>query len=180
MLVSISKAVKNVCMIYILGNFPQWDYWMQMLWDGCMWKKNFPHAYKDSTISEAVGQKNFSLKKDEWCKIYLDKSHAYYYQIQAQIFIFAVENCDFVMWSTKISCATNSSWPRVLRKCSLCCHWVLQQVHFAWNCREVLHTRKVWGSSHFSFTNIIWWWRWGRVMVLLLARFGGQHIDWLW
>lgn len=64
-------------------------------------KKNFPHAYKDSTISEAVGQKNFSLKKDEWCKIYLDKNHAYYYQIQAQIFIFAVEHCDFVMWSTK-------------------------------------------------------------------------------
>ena len=101
LLVSISKAIKNVCMVYILGNFPQWDYWMQMLWDGCMWKKNFPHAYKDSTISEAIGQKNFSLKKDEWCKIYLDKSHAYYYQIQAQIFIFAVEHCDFVMWSTK-------------------------------------------------------------------------------
>ena len=56
-----------------------------------------PYAYKDSTISEAVGQKNFCLKKDEFGKIFLDKSHAYYYQIQAQIFICGVEYCDFVV-----------------------------------------------------------------------------------
>ena len=41
------------------------------------------YVYKDSTISDAVGQKNFRLKKDEFGKIYLDKSHTYYYQIQA-------------------------------------------------------------------------------------------------
>ena len=44
-----------------------------------------PHAYKDSTISEAAGQKKICLKKDECSGIYIDKSHAYYYQIQAKI-----------------------------------------------------------------------------------------------
>ena len=34
-------------------------------------KKKFPHAYRDSTISEAVSQKNFCLKKDECCKFIL-------------------------------------------------------------------------------------------------------------
>ena len=60
-----------------------------------------PYAYKDSTTSEAVGQKNFCLKKDEFGKIFLDKIHAYYYQIQAQIFIRGVEYCDFVVWTTR-------------------------------------------------------------------------------
>lgn len=60
-----------------------------------------PYAYKNSTIAEAAGQKNVCLKKDEFGKIHLDKSHAYYYQVQAQIFICGVEYCDFVVWTTR-------------------------------------------------------------------------------
>lgn len=164
----------------ILGSFPRWNYWMQMLWDGCMWKKKIPHAYRDSTISEAVGQKTFCLKKDECCKFILTNAMPTITKFRPRYLSLRFNIVTLRCGPQKISCATNSSWPRVLGKCSLCCHWVLQQVHFAWSCREVLHTSKVWGSSHSSFTNIIWWWRWGRVLELLLARFGGQHIDWLW
>ena len=60
-----------------------------------------PYAYRNCTIAEAAGQKNFCLKKDEFGKIYLEKSHAYYFQVQAQIFICGVEYCDFVVWTTR-------------------------------------------------------------------------------
>lgn len=52
-------------------------------------------------IAEAAGQKNFCLKKDEFGNIHLDKRHAYYYQVQAQIFICGVEYCNFVVWTTR-------------------------------------------------------------------------------
>jgi hypothetical protein len=32
-------------------------------------------------------------------KIKLDRSHAYYYQIQAQLFILQVDYCDFIVWN---------------------------------------------------------------------------------
>ena len=60
-----------------------------------------PYAYTNSTIAEAAGQKNFCLKKDEFFKIHLDKRHAYYYQVQAQIFICGVEYCDCVVGTTR-------------------------------------------------------------------------------
>lgn len=60
-----------------------------------------PYTFKDATISDAAGQKNCCLKKDENGDIYIDKSHAYYYQVQAQIFICGVEYCDFVVWTQK-------------------------------------------------------------------------------
>lgn len=56
-----------------------------------------PYMHKDSTIAEAAGRNNFSLKKDEFGKVHLDKSRAYYHQAQSQIFICGVEYCDFVV-----------------------------------------------------------------------------------
>lgn len=52
-------------------------------------------------LKPRAGQKNFCLKKDDDDNIYLNKNHAYYYQVQAQIFIFGVEYCDFVVWTPK-------------------------------------------------------------------------------
>ena len=49
-----------------------------------------PYAYKNPTIAEAAGPKNFCLKNDKFGKTHLDKSHAYYYEVQAQIFIYGV------------------------------------------------------------------------------------------
>jgi len=63
-----------------------------------------PYAYRNSTIAKAADQKNFCLKKGKFGKIHLDKSHAYYYQVQAQIFICGVEYCDFVVWTTRDLC----------------------------------------------------------------------------
>ena len=60
-----------------------------------------PFTFKDAKICDAAGQKNFCLKKDEDGNICLDTHHAYYFQVQAQIFICGVEYCDFVVWTTK-------------------------------------------------------------------------------
>ena len=43
-------------------------------------------------------KKGFCLVKDG-DKIKLDRSHAYYYQIQAQLFILQVDYCDFIVWN---------------------------------------------------------------------------------
>ena len=58
-----------------------------------------PYVYKNSTIAETAGQKNVCLKKDEFGKINLDKSNTYYYQVQAEIFIYGLAYCDFVVWT---------------------------------------------------------------------------------
>lgn len=76
---------------------------------------------------------------------------------------------NFLLWTTK-----DLFLQRILP--NLCYHCVLQQVYFAWNCREVVHTPRVWSSSHSSFAKIVWWWRWGRAMVLLSERF--QWMTW--
>ena len=43
-----------------------------------------PYCHKESTIDNATQDKNFCLKKDSSDKIYLDHSHAYYFQVQTQ------------------------------------------------------------------------------------------------
>ena len=79
-----------------------------------------PYAYRNSTIAEAAGQKNFCLKKDKFGKIHLDKSHAYYYQVQAQIFICGVEYCDFVVWTTRDLFMQRILPDQESEKCTLC------------------------------------------------------------
>ena len=67
------------------------------------------YVYKDAVISDAAGKKYFCLKKDELGNIYLDKCHAHYYQVQAQIFICEAKYCDFVVYTTQDLFAANSS-----------------------------------------------------------------------
>lgn len=59
-----------------------------------------PFCYKDATIQEASGQKNSCLT-EIYGKTMLDRKHAYFYQVQAQIFIIDVDYCDFVVWTEK-------------------------------------------------------------------------------
>ena len=54
-----------------------------------------PYCHKESTIDNATQDKNFCLKKDSSGKIYLDHSHAYYFQVQTQLFLTDLEYCDF-------------------------------------------------------------------------------------
>jgi len=57
-----------------------------------------PFCYKDATIQETSGQKNSCLIENNG-NISLNKKHAYYFQVQAQIFIIGVDYCDFVVWT---------------------------------------------------------------------------------
>ena len=49
-------------------------------------------------IAERFGNK-FSLVKGEDCMLHLNKSHAYYAQVQGEMAIMELEWCDFVVYS---------------------------------------------------------------------------------
>ncbi len=54
------------------------------------------YCHRGETIQEAVSHdKNFCLQKTNDRRIALDRSHAYYCQVQTQLFIMNVEYCDF-------------------------------------------------------------------------------------
>ena len=57
-----------------------------------------PFCSKDKTAHDAARQKNSRLLEMNG-KLSLDRQHAYYYQVQAQIFICEVEFCDFILWT---------------------------------------------------------------------------------
>lgn len=56
-----------------------------------------PFCHRNDDIVESTNDKRFCLKKDASGSAYLDHAHAYYYQVQAQIFICDVDYCDFVV-----------------------------------------------------------------------------------
>ena len=56
-----------------------------------------PYCRRNYDINDSVNDKHYCLKKDHSGTIHLDQSHAYYYQVQTQIFICEVEYCDFVV-----------------------------------------------------------------------------------
>ena len=54
-----------------------------------------PYSHRHESIEAAASNDpNFCLKKDEDL-LYLDHKHAYYYQVQTQMFVCNVEYCDF-------------------------------------------------------------------------------------
>ena len=54
-----------------------------------------PISHRHESIEAAASNDpNFCLKKDEDL-LYLDHKHAYYYQVQTQMFVCNVEYCDF-------------------------------------------------------------------------------------
>lgn len=54
-----------------------------------------PYSHKENTIEQALADNKFCLKKDSNGKLYLDPTHAYYYQVQTQLFVADVNYCDF-------------------------------------------------------------------------------------
>ena len=57
-----------------------------------------PYCYRNDDIDTVtIDSKQFCLCKHSNGNSYLDKGHAYYYQVQTQIFICDVEYCDFVV-----------------------------------------------------------------------------------
>lgn len=51
-----------------------------------------------TSLEEFVNMKNTCLVLDKDQKVVLDRSHGYYHQTQAQIFICNLQYCDFVVW----------------------------------------------------------------------------------
>ena len=61
-----------------------------------------PYKYKDAMLVAAAADSSFCLKYDDnGVDLCLDTVHAYYYQVQCQLFVTGVEYCDFVVWTTK-------------------------------------------------------------------------------
>lgn len=59
-----------------------------------------PYSAKDlsPTDPHVISDKNYCLQNDS-DSIYLNRTHAYYYQVQCQMFICNVEYCDFIVWT---------------------------------------------------------------------------------
>ncbi|XP_028517658.1 uncharacterized protein LOC110248026 [Exaiptasia diaphana] len=57
-----------------------------------------PFCFKNATTEQLAGEKSSCLTVID-VKISLDHKHAYYYQVQAQIFITETDYCDFVVWT---------------------------------------------------------------------------------
>ncbi|XP_072047343.1 uncharacterized protein [Amphiura filiformis] len=67
--------------------------------NGCIEIK-CPYCAKDCTLEEtAENKRNFCLVKNAEDELKLDKTHAYYYQIQTQIHVTGANYCDFVLWT---------------------------------------------------------------------------------
>ncbi len=73
-----------------------------------------PFCHKGDSIQLAMDDKKFCLKKF-FGEICLDTNHAYYYQVQTQLFLCDVEYCDFVVctFSDETVCTLNA-FPRTL------------------------------------------------------------------
>lgn len=59
-----------------------------------------PFSFKNSTIQELACDKSSCLIVID-DNVSLDHKHAYYYQVQAQIFITEADYCDFVVWTAQ-------------------------------------------------------------------------------
>ena len=61
-----------------------------------------PYKYKDAMLVAAAADSSFCPKYDHnGVHLCVDTVHAYYYQVQCQLFVTGVEYCDFVVWTTK-------------------------------------------------------------------------------
>ena len=55
-----------------------------------------PYCHRSESISDSMEDKKFCLKNEN-AEVHLDKRHAYYYQVQTQLFVCDVTYCDFVV-----------------------------------------------------------------------------------
>ena len=61
-----------------------------------------PYKYKDTTLGIAAKDSSFWPSCNEnGGGLNLDMGHPYYYQVQCQLFVTGLENCDFVVWTEK-------------------------------------------------------------------------------
>lgn len=59
-----------------------------------------PFSCKDKSLQEVIKSKTFYIKK-KGLFFELSNNHAYYYQVQHEMYVFGVSYCDFVVWTPK-------------------------------------------------------------------------------
>lgn len=63
-----------------------------------------PFCTKDLSVNEAANSvPNFCLENNECGSIRLKRDHAYYYQVQMQLFVTDKPYCDFILWTERDS-----------------------------------------------------------------------------
>lgn len=63
-----------------------------------------PFSAKDLTVADAVSTiTGFCLEMDQNGNLRLKRDHAYFYQIQMQMFVTGKSYCDFILWTEKDS-----------------------------------------------------------------------------
>ena len=59
---------------------------MQMLWKRCFRNKIF-YSHREESVASAALNNTFYLKIDDDNALHLDHKHAYYYEVQTQMFV---------------------------------------------------------------------------------------------
>ena len=95
-----------------------------------------PYCRRSDDILDTIAHdKNFCLKRgpDEAC--YLDRSHAYYYQVQTQLFVCDVAYCDFVVCTFPAEhCEPNIHIKRISADDNLWSSCISKSSHFSRVC----------------------------------------------
>ena len=73
----------------------RWSPLVHMLWLGYVGDK-CPYSHRGEDVAVAASKdKKFCLQPSSDGSLHLDRSHAYYYQVQMQLFVSDVEYCEF-------------------------------------------------------------------------------------
>ena len=74
----------------------------------------YPFTQSNSSIVEALKDKNFCLEKEKDGSLCLKKNHDYWHQVQGQMFLTKRKLCFFVVWTTKqvviLNIVRDESW----------------------------------------------------------------------
>lgn len=97
-----NKFVVNDCGLFLnpkwphLGASPDGKISCQCCSEGVVEIK-CPYCHRHDNLEKSLCDKQFCLKKYDNGDVFLDREHAYYYQVQTQIFLCNVDYCDFVV-----------------------------------------------------------------------------------
>lgn len=58
-----------------------------------------PFSLRDKSLQEEIDSGNFYIIKDEEGIYKLKKNHQYFYQVQLEMYVCSMENCDFMVWT---------------------------------------------------------------------------------
>lgn len=112
-----------------------------------------PYSHKGECITNiATHDSQFCLKKDSDGKLHLDHNHAYYYQVQTQLYVCNVDYCDFIVctFSSKDGLYVeritkdNTFWNECVQKAELLFHkCILPELLGNWYTRSSISSHAI-------------------------------------